>query len=187
MITTASIACRPWNRRTVWQCKTATGASSSYYYVIDNPCRGDCCVFLASFENNFNANVLGSDWYVKANWMPIWAFGNVDLYQQVKIWHYIEKDEYLGLVFSCQTQDVYFARCIMGLCLTFKQVTHWIMKLYLHKMYINIDTVYFLNFMFQSMVYIEVRTGESYMTRSMCQCRLRDPNCWSVYNDCFDF
>lgn len=75
---------------------------------------GDCCVFLASFENNFNANVLGSDWYVKANWMPIWAFGNVDLYQQVKIWHYIEKDEYLGLVFSCQTQDVYFARCIMG-------------------------------------------------------------------------
>lgn len=114
MITTASIACRPWNRRTVWQCKTATGASSSYYYVIDNPCRGDCCVFLASFENDFNANVLGSDWYVKANWMPIWAFGNVDIYQQVKIWHYIEKDEYLGLVFSCQTQDVYFAWCIMG-------------------------------------------------------------------------
>lgn len=74
-----------------------------------------------------------------------------------------------------------------GLCLTFKQVTHWIMKLYLHKMYINIDTVYFLNFVFQSMVYIEVRTGESYMTRFMCQCRLRDPNCWSVYNDCFDF
>lgn len=146
MITTASIACRPWNHRTVWQCKTATGASSSYYYVIDNPCRGDCCVFLASFENNFNANVLGSDWYVKATWMPIWAFGNVDIYQQVKIWHYIEKDEYLGLVFSCQTQDVYFAWCIMGLCLTFKQVTHWIMKLYLHKMYINIDTVYFLNF-----------------------------------------
>lgn len=148
MITTASIACRPWNRRTVWQCKTATGASSSYYYVIDNPCRGDCCVFLASFENNFNANVLGSDWYVKAYWMPILAFGNVDIYQQVKIWHYIEKDEYLGLVFSCQTQDVYFAWCIMGLCLTFKQVTHWIMKLYLHKMYINIDTVYFLNFVF---------------------------------------
>lgn len=109
---------------------------------------GDCCVFLASFENNFNANVLGSDWFVKANWMPIWAFGNVDLYQQVNIWHYIEKDEYLGLVFSCQTQDVYFAWCIMGLCLTFKQVTHWIMKLYLHKMYINIDTVYFLNFVF---------------------------------------
>lgn len=126
-------------------------------------------------------------WVQTGFWMPIWAFGNVDLYQQVKIWHYIEKDEYLGLVFSCQTQDVYFAWCIMGLCLTFKQVTHWIMKLYLHKMYINIDTVYFLNFVFQSMVYIEVHTGESYMTRSMCQCRLRNPSCWSVCIDRFDF
>lgn len=52
--------------------------------------------------------------WVQTGWMPIWAFGNVDIYQQVKIWHYIEKDEYLGLVFSCQTQDVYFAWCIMG-------------------------------------------------------------------------
>lgn len=182
MITTASIACQPWNHRTVWQCKTATGASSSYYYVIDNPCRGTVVYFWP-----VSKIISMPMFWVQTGWMPIWAFGNVDIYQQVKIWHYIEKDEYLGLVFSCQTQDVYFAWCIMGLCLTFKQVTHWIMKLYLHEIYINIDTVYFLNFVFQSMVYIEVRTGESYMTGSICQCRLRDPSCWSVCIDRFDF
>lgn len=183
MITTASIACRPWNRRTVWQCKTATGASSSYYYVIDNPCRGDCCVFLASFENNFNANVLGSDWFLNAN-LGFWQCRPISTGQNLTL-HW-ERWIFRFGIFLSNTRCL-FCLVYNGLCLTFKQVTHWIMKLYLHKMYINIDTVYFLNFVFQSMVYIEVRTGESYMTRSICQCRLRDPNCWSVYNDCFDF
>lgn len=124
---------RPWNHRIVWQHKAATGASSCHYYVIDNPCRGDFCVFLASFENNSNANVLGSDWYVKASWMPIWAFGNVGISTGQNLSLYWERWIFRFGIFPSNRRCL-FCLVYNGLCLTFKQVTQWIMKLYLHKM-----------------------------------------------------